>query len=115
MKKVLIVLASCILGLSSCSKKEVNPHKKITYKFYNSRVPYDIVYYSTTEVRQSVSSKSFEITVDFDKAYINKTSGVWSLPSDTTKVYIESEGKIAQKEIVSGFKTLVGFNYNALK
>ena len=115
MKKLIALIATVII-LASCSKKEVSPYKKITYKFYNSRVPYDVQYYSTTEEIHQVTTKYFEITVDFDeKYYRNNTSGVWAVSGDTSKVEIISEGRTAKKEIVSKSRQLVGFNYNGLK
>lgn len=117
MKKLITILATVVIGLSSCSKKDVKPnYPKVTYKFYNSRVPYTVVFYSTVKNEVEVKSKSYEVTVDFDKYYINYVNGVRAIVGDTSKTEMSSEGKYASTPfVVSRGNGLVGVNHNALR
>lgn len=116
MKKLVSIIA---LGLAmvSCSKKEVTPKTQVTYKVYSSTTPYKFVYWGMDRNEVSVNSKSYEITVDYDKDFNNNQSIVYATAKgDTLRLEVLSEGKTAKREVVATFAgATCGLNYNSLK
>lgn len=102
MKKLIAILATITL-FASCSKKDVAPKHRMTYKFYSSRVPYEAEYYSMTSNRQTVNQKTYEVTVDFDtQYYMNSPAKITSHNiGDTLRIEMSMDGKTAQMQIVT--------------